>query len=202
MNKHEQLAIVVALRKKLEELEHDLNADCKYDAIEAWNECRAGQYRIYINEQDVGTYSVTVSKPQWVITNREAYEPYALEHGFGHEVRFVDIEMIREKALMEAFPKAVRTVTELEPLESVCGFWKACGDIVYDRNGELVPGIKLEPMKAKSASCRIKIDKVLAACTADDVMHALGGAVPALEPVETPVLEPVEAPILEGGFDE
>ena len=181
MNKHEQLAIVVALRKKLEELEHDLNSDCRYDAIDAWNETRAGQYRIYINGQDVGTYSVTVSKPQWIITNRDAYEPYALEHGFAEEVRYVDTTLLEQNALMEAFPEAVRTDVEFSPLESVCGFWRACGDVVYDKNGELVPGIKLEPMKAKSASCRIKADAVLAACNAQDVMLALGGAVPALE---------------------
>lgn len=181
MDVNEKLAILTALKKAVEDRLKEVRSEADADMREAYEEDGVEKKAIKVAGEKVGEIIVTYASDGYEISDRKAFEAFALDYGLATVKRTIKPDMMESciKALEGVFDPEVMSEAVQETVE-VSGDWEKAmeraGDAVcYMDSGMIVPGVEYRPKLAKGTMVReCKPDRVL------PMLHAMPGGVEAL----------------------
>lgn len=181
MNNTEKLAVLTALEKAVKDRMKDVRSEADADLMDAYDENGYEKKAVKLNGQKVGEHIVTFRKEGYEITDRAAFEEFALDYGLAEQRRYIAPDFMESaiKALEAAFEPEVldgAIVTEIV----LSGDWELAmervGDAVcYMDSNMVVPGVAYRPKEVKGTMLR--------GCRPEDVVpiiSALPGGVESL----------------------
>lgn len=171
MKTMEQLAILTALKKAVEDRLKEVRQVAKEELEDAYYDMGVEKIALKIDGQKVGDFTITYNSEGYEITDKEALNEFALDYGLGYFVSEIKPECMDQaiKVLNEYDPFLVRTEIKLYD-----GWDKSVyfvdGECVFQDSGMVIPGLKYKPKEVKTAMVR--------GCKPEDVLpitRRLGG---------------------------
>ena len=171
MNNTERLAVLVAMDKAVKEAMRDVRRDADDDLLEAFEEDGYEKKAVKLNGQKVGEHIVTFKSEGYEITDRAAFEEFALDYGMATQRRYISPEF------MESAIAALENEFDAETLDGVIVTetvispdWEKAmervGDAVcYMDSNLIVPGVEFRPKTVKGTMVR--------GCKPEDVIPAM-----------------------------
>ena len=173
MEPMEKLAILTAMEKAVKERIKDARAECNALMEEAYGNIGAEKIAMKVNGAKVGDMTVTFNADGFAITDKEAFEEFAVDYGLAAKRKRIrpGMEASVIKALEGCFAEDVLDET-VEEYVALSGDWEKSmervGDAVcYMDSGMVVPGVSYRPKTAKGTMVR--------GCRPDDVLPIVAG---------------------------
>lgn len=181
MNSREKLAILTAMKKSVETAIKDARAEVDARMWEDYEDEGIEKKALIVGKQKVGEIGISYTTPKFEVTDKNAFEEFALDYGLATASKTIKPEAMREavgqleRALDEETFNAIT-----EDSVTVSGDWdkamERVGDTVcYMDSGMVVPGVAYVPKRPKNTTVR--------GCDPKDVLPivaALPGGVEAL----------------------
>lgn len=173
MNVNEQLAVLTALKKAVDERLKEVRSGADEAMRDAYEEDGVEKKALKVCGEKVGELVVTFASDGYEASDRKAFEEFAVDYGLASVKRSIRPDM------MDSCIKALESVFDAEVLEEavretvvVSADWEKSmsrvGDAVcYMDSGMVVPGVEYRPKLAKGTMVR--------GCKPDDVVPILRG---------------------------
>lgn len=171
MRPTEQLAILTALKKAIDQRIKDVRQVADEELLDAYDDIGVEKLALKVDKQKVGNLIITFSKEGYVIEDQDKLEEFALDYGLADIYTTIDPDKYDEAVSLIASmaPELLTRKTVL------CDDWDkavyfADGECVFQDSGMIIPGIKYQPSKIKNTMVR--------GCNPEDVLPVvkrLGG---------------------------
>lgn len=157
---NEQLAVITAMKKWATEQEKIIRSEADADFADLCDEYGTDKITLTLNGQKVGTYIMTFYPEGFNVTDRDAFEDFALSYGLATIKRSI------KPAMMGAAIKVIEGNIEPEHVRDfvdeevvLAGDWEEkltrLGDRVFLADSGLeVPGVAFRPRIKKGAQVR------------------------------------------------
>lgn len=181
MNNLEKLPIFKALEKIVGQKAEECRKQCDAEIKKLYEDSGIKKIDLRVNGDSVGSFTATVNKAGFEVTDKPLFDDFALTYGFADEVLSINPEamqraigILRENLDEEAFKQMVSTSVKVDSKWE--NFITAKGGECYFLDtAELVPGIKIRKESFKST--------MVTGCKPDDVIpliNQLPGGINAL----------------------
>lgn len=171
MRPSEELAVLTALKKAVDDRLKEVRAEADSELLEAYDEDGVTKKALKVGGLKVGDYILNLTKETWEIVDEPAFEDFALTYGFAEEAESIKTAFMHRavELMREECPEGLESSAKVDPK------WR---DYVYNvdgvpifmDSGMVVPGVALVPSKPKNTQVR--------GCKPADViprLQALGG---------------------------
>lgn len=155
LNDRQQLAVLTAIEKAAAEKKKEIRAKCDEDLFGLYEEDGIEKVAIKIGDTEVGKFILTFESDGYEITDREAFEDFALTYGLAEE---------RKSIYASHMGVAVRLLEQEDPsgIETrvvVNKDWQDhlhhVGDAVTFMDSDMVvPGVRYVPKRPKGTQLR------------------------------------------------
>lgn len=156
MKTTEQLAILKALKKAVDDRIKEVREISDAELLEYYNDYGAEKIALKLNGQKVGDFLITFSKEGYEITDRAALNEFLADYGLA------DILITPRQEYLEEVNEYLRDKYGEEALEQ--SIWplkdwdKAVyfvdGECVYEDSGMVIPGLEYKPRSIKNTTVR------------------------------------------------
>lgn len=151
----EKLPALVALEKAVSAEIKAVRRECDAELREAFEVHDVERKALKVGGAKVGDIAVTYASEGYDITDREAFEEFALDYGMAYVRRTIRPDMVESaiKALEDYFPQdvidqTVQTEVVLHP-DWELGLTNVGGVVQYMDSGLSVPGVAFRPKMVK-----------------------------------------------------
>lgn len=160
MNVNEQLAVITALEKWCKETKEEIRRQADRNLALMYEQNDVKKMALKVNGEEVGELIVTYHKEGFDVTDREAFEDFALTYGLAIVKRSIRPEMVGAaiKVIEGAIePDHVRDFVTEEVV--VVGDWEnymvnVGGKVLFCDSGMEVPGVAFRPRRPKGTQVR------------------------------------------------
>lgn len=171
MKPTEQLAVLTALKKAVDDRIKDIREVCNEELLDDYEEDGVLKKALKVGGVKVGDFVVTMSKEGYVITDKEALNEFALDYGFASFYSEIDPEHMDDAIsfVSSKHPDWVKLKIRLSDGWER-GITYIDGECCYMDSGMIIPGIEYVPPKVKGTMVR--------GCKPEDVIpitRRLGG---------------------------
>lgn len=160
MRPYERLAVLTALEKAVKDAIRGTRAECNDMALESYEDDGVEKRALKVNGQKVGEFIVTFNAEGFEVTDREAFNDFALDYGFATVRRTIAPDMMESaiRALEGVFDPDVMEQAVVETVELHPDWEKALenvgGVVQYMDSGLNVPGVRVKPKSVKGTMVR------------------------------------------------
>lgn len=171
MKPREQLAILTAIKKAVDQRIKDIRAVADEELLDAYYDDGVEKLALKIDNQKVGDFTVTFTKEGYTIEDQDALNDFALDYGMAYFYSYIDPDKMED---------AISYLNEFEPSFIKSGIklyddWDKAinyidGECTYMDSGVIIPGLKYKPREVKTTMVR--------GCKPEDVLpitRRLGG---------------------------
>ena len=160
MDEMEQLAVLSAIEKAVNDRIKEVRDECNAKMLGAYDSMGAEKIALKACGAKVGDMTVTFDSDGWSVTDREAFEEFALDYGLARIERRIRPEM--EQSVIKMLEKDLDPEVYAETVsESVVlsGDWEKAitntgGVPTYLDTGLAVPGLDYRPKTVKGTMVR------------------------------------------------
>ena len=160
MNNREKLAILVAVEKGVKAAIKEARAEVDAEMWGDYQTKGVEKKALMVGLEKVGEIGISYEKPRFAITNKEAFNEFALDYGLATVAKTIKPERIGEAVKHLERSVDADTFDEItEDVVTVCGDWDKAmehvGNIVcYMDSGMAVPGVSYVPKRPKNTVVR------------------------------------------------
>lgn len=156
----ERVAILTAMKKAVDESLKAARAEADDDLLDAYDDMGVEKMALKLDGQKVGEFVVTFAKEGFEVSDKDAFNEFALDYGMAEIRRTIKPDMMESciRALEDVFEpdvlsEAVQESVVLHPdwekaLENVGGV------VQYMDSGLNVPGVRIVPKRVKGTMVR------------------------------------------------
>lgn len=142
MKVNEKLAILTALKKMVETERKTARKEADAELISAYNESGVKQMALKVGGIEVGTFSITFNSGEWEITDKAAFDDFALAYGFATIERGIKPEYMHRaiELLAEDEPDGITETVRVDP-KWIDYITNDAGKPMFLDSGMEVPGV-------------------------------------------------------------
>lgn len=151
----EKLPVLIALEKAVKDEIKVIRRDCDAALLDGYEADGYEKRALRVGGEKVGDFTVTFASEGYEITDREAFNDFALDYGLATIRRTIRPDMMESaiRALESEFTpevleQAVQTEVVLHP-DWEKGLTNVCGVVQYMDSGLNVPGVAFRPKAVK-----------------------------------------------------
>ena len=160
MNVYEELAVLTAMEKAVKDRIKSVRVEANASIMDAYEGMGVEKLALKVGEQKVGEFIVTFAKEGFEITDRKAFEEFALDYGMATTRKRIrpDMEQSAIRYLEssldpEVFAETVEEKVTLDP-DWEKGLTNVGGLACYMDSGLSVPGVEVKPKAVKGTMVR------------------------------------------------
>lgn len=161
MNTFEQLAVLTAMEKAVKDRIKEVRSEANENLLEAYESMGVEKLALKVGGgTKVGEFIVTFNAEGFEVTDRAAFEDFALDYGLARVNRSIRPDMMESciRALEGVFSEEVLAEAVEERVELNPDWEKAIYNIAgvpcYEDSGMPVPGLAVRPKTVKSTMVR------------------------------------------------
>lgn len=156
----EQLAVLKAIGKVATDREKEVKAECDAEFFEQYDQMGIKKKELRLGGQKMGEYIINMAKPEFVVSNKEEFDDFALCNGLASVKRSIDPWMVEKViGILEDHldPEALSQFIH-EEVEYNSDWQKAMvlvdGEVVLDGSNHIVPGVSYIGERPKNTQIR------------------------------------------------
>lgn len=151
----EQLAVLTALQKLVKERLDEVRSTADHELLESYEDDGTTKRALKVGGIKVGDHMVVLTSGTWTVTDREAFEDFALAYGFATARKSVRPEcMHRAVCLLEDIDPSLLTQEVAVDAKWEALVTNSAGTPTLLDSGEIVPGLTLAPQRVKCTQVR------------------------------------------------
>lgn len=160
MNVYEELAVLTAMEKAVKDRIKDVRSEANASIMDAYADMGVEKLALKVGDQKVGEFIVTFAKEGFEVTDRAAFEEFAVDYGMATQRRTI------RPSMMESAIRALESIYATEVLEEVVQTevvlnpnWDRAlvnvGGVACYMDSRLpVPGVVVKPKSVKGTMVR------------------------------------------------
>lgn len=155
MNPNEKLAILTALKKKIDEEIKTTREVVDDELFGDYEEIGVEKIALKVGGKKVGEHLITFTKEGYEVTNKDELDEFLLDYGMAYVKKEINPEKMTEAvSLLTTYcPEVLRD--KVVPMND----WDKCityigGECYFYDSGTLVPGIRYVPVQTKNTMVR------------------------------------------------
>lgn len=155
MKPTEQLAILTALKKAVDQRLKEVREVANEELLDAYDDLGAEKIALKVDGQKVGDFTITFTSEGYKVTDQDALNDFALDYGLAYFTPVIDPEQLEEAImyLNEHRPEFVKTEIKLYQDWDKAVYY-VDGECVYQDSGMVIPGIEYKPREIKTTMVR------------------------------------------------